>query len=68
MLDFQKTGMEYFAQPVNNIMDSWVYYFLVWYYTPMILFTTYGSDVDRVISQLSLNGIKPFSLCQANRF
>lgn len=49
-------------------MDSWVYYFLVWYYTPMILFTTYGSDVDRVISQLSLNGIKPFSLCQANRF
>jgi hypothetical protein len=50
-------------QPANSMIDNYVWWWLQWHYLPMRM-PEYGSDVDRFISQFSLNGIKS-NLCQA---
>ena len=51
----------------NNIFESVIDYnvwlFLQWYYLPMRIIAK-GDDMDKFISQFSLNGIKSFSICK----
>ena len=54
---------KFWFEPVNKLMDYNVYWFLQWYYLPMRMITK-GDDVDRFISHFSLNGLKPFNICQ----
>jgi hypothetical protein len=60
---FLKPGLDTMLQPANSMIDNYVWWWLQWYYLPMRM-PEYGSDVDRFISQFSLNGIKS-NLCQA---
>jgi len=41
---------------LNTLIDTYVWWFLQLYFLPYRL-PEYGSEVDRVISQYSLNGI-----------
>jgi hypothetical protein len=41
---------------VNKLIDAYVWWFLQLYFLPYRL-PEFGSDIDRVISQYSLNGL-----------
>ena len=41
---------------INQLIDNYVWWFLQIYFLPYRL-PEFGSDVDRVVSQYSLNGI-----------
>jgi hypothetical protein len=48
---------------LESIMDYNVWLFLQWYYSPFMLMSK-GDEIDRFLSQFSLNGIKSFGLCK----
>lgn len=48
---------------LNSIIDYQVWLFLQWYYSPFMLMSK-GDEIDKFLSQFSLNGIKNFNLCQ----
>ena len=48
---------------INSIYDYNVWLFLQWYYLPMRIITK-GDDVDRFISQFTLNGFKSYNICR----
>lgn len=49
---------------IEAILDYNVWLFLQWYYSPFTLMRK-GDEIDQFISQFSLNGIKPFTMCPA---
>ncbi len=49
--------------PVNKLIDLNVWIFLQWYYIPYKMITQ-GDDVDKFISQFTLNGFKSFNICR----
>jgi hypothetical protein len=47
----------------NSILDYQMWLFLQMYFMPFRM-ATMGSDVDKWISSVSMNGLKSFNLCQ----
>jgi hypothetical protein len=52
--------------PITKLMDYQMWLFLQLYFAPYRM-ATMGDDIDKVISSISLNGIKSFNLCQPKK-
>jgi hypothetical protein len=50
-------------QFVNNYLDTWAWWFLHCWYMPLKMPGMY-SDVDKFVSQFTLNGVKSSNLCK----
>jgi hypothetical protein len=70
-IDYKKvapaTGLELMLQPANDVINWWFDY-MVWimvqnYFAPYRMPENLG-DVEKWTRSVSLNGIKPFNLCQ----
>ena len=49
----------------NSVLEYQMWLFLQLYFAPYRL-ATMGDDIDKVISRVSLNGIKSSNLCKPN--
>ncbi len=50
-------------QFVNNYLDMWAWWFLQSWYMPFKMPGIY-SDVDKFVSQFTLNGVKSSNICK----
>lgn len=51
-------------QWINNYLDAWAWWYLHTWFLPFKMPGLY-SDVDNIVSQFTLNGIRSSNLCQA---
>ena len=63
----QATGLELMLQPANDVVNFWMDY-TMWimvqnYFAPYRMPENLG-EVEKWTRSMSLNGIKPFNLCQ----
>jgi hypothetical protein len=61
--NYQIPGMELMLLPLNSMLDQWMYLLIKMYFMPYEL-AGRGDEIDKWISQFSLNGIKQASICK----